>query len=30
MFLANYGDVVTDAPLDEIVAAFREAARSPG
>ena len=30
MFLANYGDVVTDAPLDEIVAAFRESGKVAG
>ena len=30
MFLANYGDVVTDAPLDQIVAAFRESGKVAG
>jgi glucose-1-phosphate cytidylyltransferase len=27
MFLANYGDIVTDAPLDSVIAAFRESGK---
>jgi glucose-1-phosphate cytidylyltransferase len=30
MFLANYGDVVTDAPLDSILEAFRESGKVAG